>query len=160
MPRTGLALFSKLLTTTVIPVQELPKVGAHFDRECVHPIMFCSHWFNTVFSYSLPFEHLLRVWDVFLFEGWKIIFRVGLLLLKSTEEQLLARSFEGLMGILNSNSKQLSAAQFPALGSPPDSLIKVVADNGSHHEIECMKQCCDRRCALLGCYFYSESTLD
>lgn len=125
----NLIIFCVLLITPAVTMQELPKVGAHFDRECVHPIMFCSHWFNTVFAYSLPFEHLLRVWDVFLFEGWKIIFRVGLLLLKSAEEQLLARSFEGLMGILNSNSKQLSSAQFPALGSPPDSLIKVFCDN-------------------------------
>ncbi len=34
--------------------------------------MYCSHWFITVFAYTLPFEHLLRVWDIFLFEGLKV----------------------------------------------------------------------------------------
>ena len=106
-------------------VQECPRIGTHFDQENVYPIMFCSHWFNTVFAYSLPFEHLLRVWDVFLFEGWKIVFRVGILLLKSSEQQLLTKSFEGMMAILNSNSKQLTAAQFPILGRSPDTVMKV-----------------------------------
>ena len=35
--------------------------------------MYCSHWFITVFAYTLPFEHLLRVWDIFLFEGLKVM---------------------------------------------------------------------------------------
>eukprot|EP00803_Ostreobium_quekettii_P006549 evm.model.scf_589.8 EVM.evm.TU.scf_589.8 scf_589:56822-63197(-) len=104
--------------------QECPQIGAHFEKENVMPIMFCSHWFNTVFAYSLPFEHLLRLWDVFMFEGWKIVFRVGLLLLKSAEDQLLSKSFEGMMAILNSNSKQLTAEQFPILGRSPDTFIK------------------------------------
>lgn len=34
--------------------------------------MYCTHWFNTIFAYSLPFEHLLRVWDVFIMEGMKV----------------------------------------------------------------------------------------
>jgi hypothetical protein len=33
--------------------------------------MYCTHWFNTLFAYSLPFEQLLRVWDVLLAEGMK-----------------------------------------------------------------------------------------
>lgn len=119
---------------------ELPKVGSHFDRETVLPIMYCSHWFNTVFAYSLPFDHLLRVWDIFLFEGWKIVFRVGLQLLKSTEEQLLARSFEGIMGILNSNSKQLAPDQFPILGKPPDVFIKAACTIKVSRQLEKFKE--------------------
>ncbi|GMH35715.1 hypothetical protein BSKO_03583 [Bryopsis sp. KO-2023] len=119
---------------------ELPKVGSHFDRECVLPIMYCSHWFNTVFAYSLPFDHLLRVWDIFLFEGWKIVFRVGLQLLKSTEEQLLSRSFEGIMGILNSNSKQLAPEQFPILGKPPDIFIKAACTIKVSRQLEKLKE--------------------
>lgn len=37
--------------------------------------MYCSHWFITIFAYTLPFDHLLRVWDIFLLEGIKIVFR-------------------------------------------------------------------------------------
>jgi hypothetical protein len=41
-------------------------------QEGVVPSMYCTHWFNTIFAYSLPFEQLLRVWDVFLLEGMKV----------------------------------------------------------------------------------------
>ena len=51
---------------------ELPALGAHLQAQGVHPSMYCSHWFITVFAYTLPFEHLLRVWDIFLFEGLKV----------------------------------------------------------------------------------------
>jgi hypothetical protein len=43
--------------------------------EGVHPSMYCSHWFITILAYTLPFDHLLRVWDVFFLEGTKTIFR-------------------------------------------------------------------------------------
>ncbi len=55
--------------------RQVPKVGAHLEREGVHATMFCSHWFITLFAYTLPFDHLLRVWDVLFLEGPKIIFR-------------------------------------------------------------------------------------
>lgn len=51
---------------------ELPAVGEHMVAQGVHPTMYCSHWFITAFAYTLPFEHLLRVWDIFLFEGLKV----------------------------------------------------------------------------------------
>lgn len=52
--------------------QEHPRLGTHLEQEGVVPSMYCTHWFNTLFAYSLPFEHLLRVWDVFLLEGMKV----------------------------------------------------------------------------------------
>lgn len=40
---------------------KIPKLGVHFHKEGIQPSMFCFNWFNTIFAYSLPFEHLLRV---------------------------------------------------------------------------------------------------
>ena len=54
---------------------QVPRVGSHLKREGVLATMFCSHWFITLFAYTLPFDHLLRVWDVLFLEGPKIIFR-------------------------------------------------------------------------------------
>jgi hypothetical protein len=54
-------------------VQELfPRLGAHFEEECINPSMYASQWFITVFSYSFPFSLALRIWDVFLSEGMKV----------------------------------------------------------------------------------------
>jgi hypothetical protein len=38
--------------------------------------MYASQWFITVFSYSLPFHVVLRIWDIFMLEGLKIVFQV------------------------------------------------------------------------------------
>ncbi len=53
----------------------MPRLGVHLRNEGVQPTMYCSHWFITIFAYTLPFDHLLRVWDIFLLEGVKIVFR-------------------------------------------------------------------------------------
>ena len=70
-----MGLVDRSLTTAMW--RQVPKVGAHLEREGVHATMFCSHWFITLFAYTLPFDHLLRVWDVLFLEGPKIIFRWG-----------------------------------------------------------------------------------
>jgi hypothetical protein len=110
--RLCLAQFSALVDA------ELPRLGSHMAAESVEPSMYCTHWFNTIFAYSLPFEHLLRVWDVFLLEGMKTVFRVGLALLGSAADELAHEPFERLVAALN-------ARKFPALRRPPDSLMRV-----------------------------------
>ena len=55
----------------------MPRVAAQMRQEGVHPTMYCSHWFITIFAYALPFDHLLRVWDIFFLEGIKTVFRFG-----------------------------------------------------------------------------------
>lgn len=35
----------------------------------VHPTMYASQWFITLFSYSLPFDVVLRIWDIFFLEA-------------------------------------------------------------------------------------------
>ncbi|WIA41306.1 hypothetical protein OEZ86_004906 [Tetradesmus obliquus] len=97
--------------------QEQPKLGGHLEAEGVVPSMYCTHWFNTIFAYSLPFEQLLRVWDVFLLEGMKVVFRVGAALLLSAQDTLLAAPFERLVEALNGR-------RFPLLSRHPDALMK------------------------------------
>jgi hypothetical protein len=43
-----------------------------------------TEWFLCAFTRTLPWSSVLRVWDSFLCEGVKILFRVGLILLKYT----------------------------------------------------------------------------
>ena len=39
----------------MLAAAQLPRLGAHLRDEGVHPTMFCSHWFITLFAYTLPF---------------------------------------------------------------------------------------------------------
>lgn len=51
----------------------------------------------------------------------QVVFRIGIVLLSSAQEQLIAMPFEKLVGQLNSKTK------FPVLSRHPDVLIKVRA---------------------------------
>ena len=42
----------------MVAAAQLPRLGAHLRDEGVHPTMFCSHWFITLFAYTLPFGAL------------------------------------------------------------------------------------------------------
>ena len=64
---------------------KLPRLYAHFKEMDVHPTMYSAQWFMTLFTYNFPFAVVVRIWDSVLAEGWKVIFRVALALLKTNE---------------------------------------------------------------------------
>lgn len=67
----------------------LPNLYRHFEEENVIPILYCSKWFMTIYTYNFPYAAVVRIWDVFLSEGVKILFRIGLQCLKNDEQMLL-----------------------------------------------------------------------
>ncbi|DAZ97671.1 TPA: hypothetical protein N0F65_009672 [Lagenidium giganteum] len=71
-------VFEKLMHST------MPQLAKHLEDEGLHPTIF-------------PFEFVKRVWDVYLNEGWKVIFRVALALMKVSQKTLLTLKFEAMM---------------------------------------------------------------
>nr|XP_015827681.2 TBC1 domain family member 10A [Nothobranchius furzeri] len=61
-----------------------PVAFRHLEKHKIDPILYMTEWFMCAFSRTLPWASVLRVWDMFLCDGVKIIFRVGLVLLKYT----------------------------------------------------------------------------
>ncbi|XP_061624667.1 TBC1 domain family member 10A-like isoform X2 [Phyllopteryx taeniolatus] len=59
-----------------------PLAFRHLEKHKIDPILYMTEWFMCAFSRTLPWASVLRVWDMFLCDGVKIIFRVGLVLLK------------------------------------------------------------------------------
>ncbi|XP_068594958.1 splicing factor 3A subunit 1 isoform X1 [Brachionichthys hirsutus] len=59
-----------------------PLAFRHLEQHKMEPILYMTEWFMCAFSRTLPWASVLRVWDMFLCDGVKIIFRVGLVLLK------------------------------------------------------------------------------
>ncbi|XP_062342109.1 TBC1 domain family member 10B-like [Osmerus eperlanus] len=59
-----------------------PMAYRHLKKFKIDPILYMTEWFMCVFSRTLPWACVLRVWDMFFCEGVKIVFRVGLVLLK------------------------------------------------------------------------------
>nr|XP_020461680.1 TBC1 domain family member 10A-like isoform X1 [Monopterus albus] len=74
-----------------------PVAHRHLKKHKLDPILYMTEWFMCAFSRTLPWASVLRVWDMFLCEGVKILFRVGLVLLKcmlGSQENL--RACQGL----------------------------------------------------------------
>lgn len=111
----GLPLVQQYLFQFERLVREyMPKLGEHFVEEMINPSMYASQWFITVFSYSFPFHITLRVWDVFLYEGIKVVFQVGLALLRFCHDDLVKLPFEELLHSLRN---------FPEEATDPDKLL-------------------------------------
>ncbi|XP_053559207.1 TBC1 domain family member 2A [Bombina bombina] len=69
--------------------EKLPRLTAHFQQYKIDLSMITFNWFLVVFVDSLVSDILLRVWDAFLFEGTKVIFRYALAIFKYNEEEIL-----------------------------------------------------------------------
>ncbi|XP_015696022.1 EVI5-like protein [Oryza brachyantha] len=95
-------------------LEQMPKLGQHFIEEMINPSMYASQWFITVFSYSFPFHLTVRVWDVFLYEGIKVVFQVGLALLRFCHDELVKLPFEKLLHAFRN---------FPEEATDPDVLL-------------------------------------
>ncbi|KAH9507602.1 ecotropic viral integration site [Bulinus truncatus] len=82
-------------------IQELlPTLLIHFQTQSFDTSMYASSWFLTLYVTSLPLSLARRIMDLFVSEGMEIIFRVGVAILQSCQEDLLALDMEGLLKYL------------------------------------------------------------
>jgi len=65
--------------------QFLPNLHALFTENGLMATLYSSKWFMTGFAYDFPFDAVVRIWDMYLSEGTKILFRVSLQCLKDNE---------------------------------------------------------------------------
>ncbi|KAA0709656.1 TBC1 domain family member 2A [Triplophysa tibetana] len=70
-------------------LEKLPRLTAHLEAQKVDVSLITVEWFLVLFVDSLPSQILFKVWDAFLFEGIKVIFRYTLALFKYREENIL-----------------------------------------------------------------------
>lgn len=66
-----------------------PKLAQHLESNGVTPVMYIPSWFLTAFTLSLPWSSVLRLWDVFYFEGVKVFYRISLAILEICKDHLL-----------------------------------------------------------------------
>jgi len=78
----------------------IPKIYEIFKKEGMIPSMYASEWFICLFSRNLSFDILVRIFDVFLLEGFKVIYRFALAFLKLKEDEFLGAK-DGLVSIMN-----------------------------------------------------------
>lgn len=93
--------------------KQVPKLSAHLEDLGVDVSFFAAQWFLTIFVYHFQFRALLRVWDIFFCEGWKIVFRVAICLLKWEEPELLQMPFDTILPRMKTLHE----------GKPPDEIL-------------------------------------
>lgn len=94
----GMEDTKKTLTVfSLLASAKFPKLWDHFEQQGVHHSMFATSWIMTVFVSSFHFDFAVRVWDVLWVEGWKIVYKVCLGLLKYSQAELLSCSMEEAM---------------------------------------------------------------
>ncbi|XP_037348936.1 TBC1 domain family member 2A isoform X1 [Talpa occidentalis] len=89
--------YSKMLTASQVDQrvlqdllsEKLPRLMAHLAQHRVDLSFITFNWFLVVFADSLISNILLRVWDAFLYEGTKVLFRYALAIFKYNEEEIL-----------------------------------------------------------------------
>jgi hypothetical protein len=114
----GLHLRLHQLQTLLL--QTCPKIANHLMENAIHPAMYASQWYLTLFAYCFPISLVLRIYDVVFAEGAvETIMRIAIALLRKNEEKILALDdFEQLMDLLC--SKRLYEE---AYGSDPEQVI-------------------------------------
>lgn len=76
--------------------KHLPVLYEHMKNEDVTISSFASEWFLTMYSYVLPLSLTLRIYDIFLVDGWKILHRVGLAILSRAQNTLLTLAIDDI----------------------------------------------------------------
>lgn len=105
-----------------------------FVANSIFPSMFATEWFMTLFAKELDFSILCRVFDAFLHEGFKVIYRFASAFIIVKEKEILAADSNGMMGILQLIKKLLNNLD-------GDTVIKIAYDLSlSHKFVEKMEK--------------------
>ncbi|XP_077460766.1 EVI5-like protein isoform X4 [Stigmatopora argus] len=76
--------------------EQLPELNVHFRSQSFHTSMYASSWFLTLFLTFLPLPVATRIFDIFMYEGLEIIFRVGMAILQYNQTDLIQLDMEGM----------------------------------------------------------------
>ena len=66
-----------------------PELFIHFKKNQITPEIIFSKWILTIFANYLPFETLYKIWDLFIIDKWKAIYKISILYLDSMKEKVV-----------------------------------------------------------------------
>lgn len=87
--------------------QFLPDLFYHFKKHQINPDIFFSKWILTIFSSYLSFEILAKIWDIFLIDKWKAIFKFCIVFLSEIYDVIITMDLNTLSKYFRENSKRL-----------------------------------------------------
>ncbi|XP_074604411.1 TBC1 domain family member 2B-like [Brevipalpus obovatus] len=101
-------------------MEKMPQLHAHFEKHGIELTLFS--WFLTCFVDNISRDIYLRIWDVFLYEGNKVLFRFALAFLKyhsptllSIDDSLALNQYLRVLGYRTSDVNHLFHISFNSL---------------------------------------------
>ncbi|XP_077566028.1 USP6 N-terminal-like protein [Stigmatopora nigra] len=80
--------------------EKLPKLKRHLDSQEVLSSLYTMKWFFQCFLDRTPFTLTLRIWDIYILEGERILPAMSYTILKLHKKRLMNLSMEELVGFL------------------------------------------------------------
>ncbi|XP_041651890.1 USP6 N-terminal-like protein isoform X2 [Cheilinus undulatus] len=84
----------------------IPKLKKHLDKEQMSAGIYCTKWFLQCFIDRTPFTLTLRLWDIFILEGERLLTAMSYTILKIHKKRLLKMSLEELREFLQERIAQ------------------------------------------------------
>jgi hypothetical protein len=78
----------------------IPKVSRHFKNLDISTELYLVSWFGNIFSFTLEYHLLRRIFDLYLLHGEYILFQVGLTIIKIQEDELLNCTISDVFRVL------------------------------------------------------------
>ncbi|ORX58856.1 RabGAP/TBC [Hesseltinella vesiculosa] len=70
--------------------RHVPRLAKHLERHHVHPAMYASSWFLTLFAYVFPLPLVTRIYDLLFLQGaTETMMRIAIAMLQRSEADLL-----------------------------------------------------------------------
>ncbi|KAG0070455.1 hypothetical protein BGZ92_004445 [Podila epicladia] len=96
------ALFEAFYIQEGLTKKYAPKVFKALETMGIATPSYASRWYITLYSAGVvPYRTLLRIWDIFLLEGFEWLYFMAVALLKYHEDALIQNNFEQTMEMLN-----------------------------------------------------------
>ena len=80
-----------------------PKLLPHLKINQINPDIFFSKWILTIFSNFLPFETLYNVWDLFVLDKWKAIFKFSIIIVHYMKDELMNMDYFSFSSYVRNN---------------------------------------------------------
>ncbi|RWS28141.1 TBC1 domain family member 10A-like protein [Leptotrombidium deliense] len=90
-----------------------PPIYKLMKKQNIDPVLYMTEWFMCIFSRTLPWPTVLRVWDMFFCEGIVVVFKVALILMacalgESSQRKQCPTMYETLHSLRNIPQKCMS----------------------------------------------------
>jgi len=88
-----------------IVATRLPQVSKHLQEAGLESLHYLTRWYLLVYINILPFPIVVRIWDLFLYYGFDILFSVSYSLILMHADRLLKSGLEGIFQVFKDLEK-------------------------------------------------------